>query len=335
MYYLALAMLSACWATRNYLELARRNALYLWLLLQKRPAQRCGRMRRSIWPIVLLLAANHLLCCDAATNSTTQNSSTPSSLQILFQRAHNQSGLLLRAAQNKSAFILHAAGNKSKIALHAAGARSAALLRDSLAASKRAAREAASDVARVTTDFALDVGDAAMETARRQKKALADGWKRLRRRDREVSRILRRAASREWYLLLQVRRKASKSKLREAYRRLAKRVHPDKTRDDRATEAFNTLRDAYELLADSDQRARYDKQLAKDDEARRRQREKRRAATRRAAYKALRVGGEAALKAGRALAVAAMANKRVAAVIVALLWLLFAVPPPDPAAQPL
>ena len=114
-----------------------------------------------------------------------------------------------------------------------------------------------------------------------------------------------------------------------------KRVHPDKTRDDRATEAFNTLRDAYELLADSDQRARYDKQLAKDDEARRRQREKRRAATRRAAYKALRVGGEAALKAGRALAVAAMANKRVAAVIVALLWLLFAVPPPDPAAQPL
>ena len=209
------------------------------------------------------------------------------------------------------------------------------MLRDSLAASKRAAREAASDVARVTTDFALDVGDAAMETARRQKKALADGWKRLRRRDREVSRILRRAASREWYLLLQVRRKASKSKLREAYRRLAKRVHPDKTRDDRATEAFNTLRDAYELLADSDQRARYDKQLAKDDEARRRQREKRRAATRRAAYKALRVGGEAALKAGRALAVAAMANKRVAAVIVALLWLLFAVPPPDPAAQPL
>jgi curved DNA-binding protein CbpA len=33
---------------------------------------------------------------------------------------------------------------------------------------------------------------------------------------------------------MRVRRSASKKKLKEAYRRLAKRVHPDKTADERA-----------------------------------------------------------------------------------------------------
>jgi len=87
-----------------------------------------------------------------------------------------------------------------------------------------------------------------------------------RKRNREVSRILRRSGAGRWYEVLQVRRTASKKQLKDGYRQLAKRVHPDKTRDQRAEQAFNALRDAYDLLSDPEQRARYDQRLARQDE---------------------------------------------------------------------
>ena len=59
------------------------------------------------------------------------------------------------------------------------------------------------------------------------------------RRSRSVSRILQCARRKHWYSLLQVRRRATKRQLKDAYRRLAKRVHPDKTRDGRAEQGVN------------------------------------------------------------------------------------------------
>ena len=65
--------------------------------------------------------------------------------------------------------------------------------------------------------------------------------------------------------MLQVhRRRASKKQCREAYRRLAKRIHPDKSRDHRASAAFTALRDAYEFLSDEQRRSQYDVQLASE-----------------------------------------------------------------------
>lgn len=99
----------------------------------------------------------------------------------------------------------------------------------------------------------------------------------LMRRSAAVSRILYRARQKQYYKLLQVRRKASKRQLKDSYRRLAKRVHPDKTSDDRAERAFQELRDALDLLNDERKRKRFDEELAKQDahdaERRRRQRE--------------------------------------------------------------
>ena len=103
-------------------------------------------------------------------------------------------------------------------------------------------------------------------------------WRTYWRRDRAVSRILRRAHQKQWYMLLQLRRRASKRKLKEGYRRLARRVHPDKSRDDRANEAFRALKDAFDLLSDDAQRTRYDKELERQDELARRRREQQRAA---------------------------------------------------------
>lgn len=127
------------------------------------------------------------------------------------------------------------------------------------------------------------------------------GWRRRQwRHDRAVSRILRRSAAEKWYCLLQVRRKASPQKLKAAYRRLAKRVHPDKTDDDRASLAFNMLREAYDLLADKGKRKRYDAQLAEADLRAQLRREQRRAAAVRLAQRAAGRALELALEHRRA-----------------------------------
>ena len=130
--------------------------------------------------------------------------------------------------------------------------------------------------------------DGVIRAARRRRLEVIEEWRRFRRRDPAVSRILRHAATSDWYALLQVRRRASQPQLRSAYRQMAKRVHPDKTRDDRAAQAFDVLRDTFDLLSDGDKRKRYDAQLAERDRQMRLRRERQRRAAMRAAERTLR-----------------------------------------------
>jgi curved DNA-binding protein CbpA len=88
-------------------------------------------------------------------------------------------------------------------------------------------------------------------------------------------------------------------------------VHPDKTRDDRAAEAFNALRDAFDLLADADARKRHDDELARLDRLAQARRERQRAAVAREARRAM-----------GALWRFARTHKRVSVGIVVFLWLL-------------
>ena len=81
---------------------------------------------------------------------------------------------------------------------------------------------------------------------------------------------------------------ATKKQLKEAYRRLAKRCHPDKTRDDRANMAFDALRDAFDLLQDQRLREEHDRKLEREDREREQKRRRQRAAIVRAAVGALR-----------------------------------------------
>ena len=78
----------------------------------------------------------------------------------------------------------------------------------------------------------------------------------------------------DFYIVLGVQREASDGDIKRAYRRLARRFHPDINPGDReAATRFRQVLDAYETLIDPDRRRRYDSGpragLAADDGARR------------------------------------------------------------------
>lgn len=66
-------------------------------------------------------------------------------------------------------------------------------------------------------------------------------------------------AQRDPYEVLGVSRSASADEIKSAYRRLARRYHPDVNRDDpSAEEKFKEVSNAYEILSDSEKKARFD-----------------------------------------------------------------------------
>jgi DnaJ-class molecular chaperone len=64
---------------------------------------------------------------------------------------------------------------------------------------------------------------------------------------------------RDPYDVLGLRRDASPEDIKSAYRRLAKKLHPDLNPDKRVEQQFKEVTAAYDLLSDPDKRARYDR----------------------------------------------------------------------------
>lgn len=68
------------------------------------------------------------------------------------------------------------------------------------------------------------------------------------------------AEKRDYYEVLGVGKSASKDDIKQAYRKLAMKFHPDMNKDNpkAAEEKFKEISEAYEVLIDDDKRARYD-----------------------------------------------------------------------------
>ncbi|KAK4182917.1 DnaJ domain-containing protein, partial [Podospora australis] len=72
-----------------------------------------------------------------------------------------------------------------------------------------------------------------------------------------VQRILR-CAPLEYYSILGVSKTSSESEIKKAYRKLSLLVHPDKNKHEQAEEAFKMVAEAYGVLGDQEQRAKFD-----------------------------------------------------------------------------
>lgn len=65
--------------------------------------------------------------------------------------------------------------------------------------------------------------------------------------------------AKDYYATLGVKKDASEKDIKSAFRKLAKKYHPDANRDDPNAEAkFKEINEAYEVLSDTEKRARYD-----------------------------------------------------------------------------
>ncbi len=62
----------------------------------------------------------------------------------------------------------------------------------------------------------------------------------------------------DYYQILGVPRTASEEAIKKAYRRLARKYHPDVSKEANAEERFKELSEAYEVLRDPDKRSAYD-----------------------------------------------------------------------------
>src|SRR5690349_16524409 len=67
-------------------------------------------------------------------------------------------------------------------------------------------------------------------------------------------------ATKDLYEVLGVKRDASEKEIRSAYRRLARKYHPDVNPGDKTAEAkFKEINNAHEILSDAEKRRKYDK----------------------------------------------------------------------------
>ncbi|WP_438340789.1 molecular chaperone DnaJ [Mycoplasma sp. 125] len=64
---------------------------------------------------------------------------------------------------------------------------------------------------------------------------------------------------RDYYEVLGINKSATEKEIKAAYRKLAMQYHPDKNKNADAEEKFKEISEAYEILSDTNKRAKYDK----------------------------------------------------------------------------
>src|SRR5215210_7429019 len=66
------------------------------------------------------------------------------------------------------------------------------------------------------------------------------------------------ANKRDYYEILEIQKNASKDEIKNTYRKLALKYHPDRNKSPGAEEKFKEISEAYAVLSDDEKRKKYD-----------------------------------------------------------------------------
>ena len=67
------------------------------------------------------------------------------------------------------------------------------------------------------------------------------------------------AEKRDYYEVLGISKSASADEIKRAYRKMAKKYHPDVNKEPGAEEKFKEVQEAYDVLSDDNKKAAYDR----------------------------------------------------------------------------
>lgn len=82
--------------------------------------------------------------------------------------------------------------------------------------------------------------------------------------DEEFRKAARSSTLPDYYKILDLPRTATPEEIKTKYRELAKKLHPDKTKDEKSKETMAEINKAYEILSDKERKEKYDKYLNVD-----------------------------------------------------------------------
>ena len=85
------------------------------------------------------------------------------------------------------------------------------------------------------------------------------GTRKNTKEDKEFRKALENSKLPDYYKILEINSDATQDEIKNQYRKLAKKIHPDKSKDKETEEIMIELNKAYEILSDVELREKYDR----------------------------------------------------------------------------